>query len=409
MKLKKLAVLLVAFILLMTAFAGCAKPETMATVKDANGNVVGTVSFDEYLFWAYYNYAYYDAYYENYYYYFQTHFKDTLDDIYDTEAENPITVNEYLTDSLVGDLKQQFVILKLFEEYNLTFGADEITDVASYYSSMISNYGETTVKKIRARLGMNETQFKEMLRSLVKIAVVQDHLFGEGGSMAVTAEQAKAHLLENYIQIKHIYIGKDYTVKENGKDVKKTRTEAEMEELINKIKGEYEANPTLENFLNLVEKYSEDTGSVKTTTSNNVTTHDKTYCSASYNSSFGALSGVEYGGYVFDKEHNNFVREFTNLSKELKANEVGTCKVTSQSADKSVTGMHLILKLDLSASETTVNKMVEVKDSYDTPYINIITETKLFNDMLDAEIEKLTFEFDEKLLDKYSMKNLKSI
>ncbi|MBR2327163.1 MAG: hypothetical protein IKA51_00925 [Clostridia bacterium] len=409
MKLKKIAVLVVAFILMITAFAGCAKPETMATVKDADGNVVGTVSFDEYLFWAYYNYAYYDAYYENYYYYFQTYFKDTLDDIYDPDAEEPITVNQFLTDSLVGDLKQQFVILKLFNEYGLTFGADEITDVASYYNSMVSNYGETTVKKIRARLGMNETQFKEMLRSLVKISCVQEHLFGEGGSMAVTSEQAKAHLLENYLQVKHIYIGTSYTVTEDEKKVTKTRTEQEVQELVDKIKSEYEANPTLENFLSLVEKYSEDTGSIKTTTTDNVTTHDKTYCSATYNSSFGALSVTEYGGYVFDKEYNNFYSEFTDLAKELKENEIGTCKVTSQSTDNKVTGMHIILKLDLAKSESTVNKMMEVKDDYETPYINIITENKVFTDLLDAEIAKLTFEFDEALLEKYSMKNLKSI
>ena len=411
MKLKKILVAIISVILALALFAGCAKPTTMATVTDLDGNPVGTVSFDEYLFWAYYNYAYYQAYYESYYYYFQKYFHETLDDIFDPEAEEKITVNEYLTDSLVKDLKQQFVILKLFDEYGLTFGTDEITNVGLYYNSMISNYGEAKVKKIRARLGMNETQFKEMLRSLVKISSVQEHLFGDDGIRKVTDQQVKDYFLENYIRVKHVYIGSTYTVKENDKDVKKTRTEAEMQALVDQILAEYNANPTIDNFLKLVEKYSEDTGSTKTKTENNVTSPDLDYCQASYDSSAGAITVTEYGGYTFIKDYASFNEPFVNLAGELETGKAGSCKVTSVDTEgnTTVTGMHVILKTDLNTSEAAIKSATELTDNYGESYLKSIVESDIFMALMDEEIAKLNFTFDEELLKKYSMKNLKKI
>ena len=405
MKLRKTILLIVALVLAATLFAGCSRPETIAVVTAKDGSMTDTIPFDNYHFWAYYNYAYYDAYYNYYSYYFKTTFRETLDDIYDEDAENPITVNQYLTDSLVNDLKQQYVMLKLFDKYELPFGAEEITDVANYYSSMVSNYGETTVKKIRARLGMSEAEFKEHLRILVKIAVLQQYLFDEGGPMEVTAEQSKQYLLDNYVSVMHIYLNDSYTVEENGETVNKTYTEEELRAKAEEIVDEYNANPSEANFRALVEKYSKDPGSLVTKTENEETVNDYDTVNVTYSNGF--LYAVKFGGYSFDVGNNSFVPQFTDLSKSLAVGKVGISE--SYTNGNNQKGLHIIYKQDFSSNEDVINALLEKADEDGHAYVGTVVEGKLFDDLINSEIDKYDFAFDEKLLEQYSMKNLKSI
>lgn len=272
--------------------------------------------------------------------------KDT-ESFWSSTAEDGTTYEKYITDYVNSFAREVLISMKLFDDYKLSFTAEEKSVISDYMNGLNSAYGsKAEFNEYLAAYGLNTQTLERIYYAEQKVDKVRTALFGEGGVFEVTEDEKKEYYEKNYYCAEWIlvYPGKKLktTVDENGEAVYYTDesgnyvmielTEAEKNEKSERIE-ELRGKLSTEDFQKLRKEYSDE-----------------------------ELSKYEYytdGIFLSAEDYKNYG---TELIKKISETEIG--KVSELNADEVI---YFLKRYELKAySELTTqerNLMVNF-DSY---------------------------------------------
>lgn len=103
---------------------------------------------------------------------------------------------------------------KKFEEYGLSLTAEENSEIKSYVNSLWTEenmyaqyfYGVSIVGEYYEKYGIGQESFRDTYALSYKKDKIFDAIYGEGGSLAVSAEELNAQVVENYALVKYFTV-----------------------------------------------------------------------------------------------------------------------------------------------------------------------------------------------------------
>lgn len=195
--LKKILVLTVSFMLIMMCVSGCASRGKklmeldgtdmtvnmyMLLLSRMKGNLASSYGFGT---------------------------KALKDSFWDTvmDASEGTTYNDYYTSAVLENAKAYLAALYLFDELDLKLPSDTIDEIDDEMDRLVETDGEgskSTLNAILAEYGANYKVLREAYIIEAKIAYLNDHLFGEDGSL-ISADNYEKYYQENYVRFRQIF------------------------------------------------------------------------------------------------------------------------------------------------------------------------------------------------------------
>lgn len=131
------------------------------------------------------------------------------DSFWDTvmNASTGMTYNEYYTNMVLDNAKTYIAALSLFEELDLKLPDSYIDEIDSELDELVKNDGKgskSTLNSILAEFGANYKVLRDAYIMEAKIAYLNDHLFGSGGSK-IAEELKQEYYKENYVRFRQIF------------------------------------------------------------------------------------------------------------------------------------------------------------------------------------------------------------
>lgn len=218
---------------------------------------------------------------ENEYCYYLSQYKGTFLKTVGATEDNPaywsqslgdgVTVGDYVGVLAANEVMKYAVLLQLFSDYGLVLSNDEINAVDSAMNAYVTSAGsKSALNSILSAYGVDYGMLRDIKLDSIKLAKVQNYMFGDGKIIVASDEDMESHFKENYFRAKYIFISnqKDYVYNEDGSFAMnedgsyKTRdiTEAEKLEkaaLFEDIQARITAG---EDFETLLKEYTMDVG-----------------------------------------------------------------------------------------------------------------------------------------------------
>ncbi len=125
---------------------------------------------------------------------------------------------EWVKDKTI-ELCRNFVASnKAFDEYGLSLTAEQKTEINNYVTSSWDEenmyaqyiYGFDTIGEYYESKGVGKNSFKEIQTLYYKQEAIFDHLYGEGGELAVSADEINAKILSDYALVLSFEVDPEY-------------------------------------------------------------------------------------------------------------------------------------------------------------------------------------------------------
>lgn len=224
----RLTALLLAVILLATVMTGCGEKIEGNNYIELNGKKVAIpyalkigdveASMEAYRY---------------YFLMFKTNYFDNGDESYWTKHPED---EEKLKEAAASYCKTDIGYKLLAEHYGLSIGEDEMALIDQQIEGYRSSYKtEEEFQAVLAEQYLTESLYRELLVPVYLQKKIADHLFGEGGQMALVDKDG--YIAENYVHVQHILIAD----KDKAQDV------------LDRVKGG-------EDFVALMKEFNEDPG-----------------------------------------------------------------------------------------------------------------------------------------------------
>lgn len=131
------------------------------------------------------------------------------DSFWDTvmNASTGMTYNEYYTNMVLDNAKTYIAALNLFEELDLKLPDSYVDEIDSELDELVKNDGKgskSTLNSILAEFGANYKVLRDAYIMEAKIAYLNDHLFGSDGSK-IAEELKQEYYKENYVRFRQIF------------------------------------------------------------------------------------------------------------------------------------------------------------------------------------------------------------
>lgn len=129
-----------------------------------------------------------------------------------------VAAEEWIKNKTV-ELCRSFVATnKLFDEYGLSLTAEQQTEIDAYVESVWNDeniyaqyiYGVDVLGKYYESLGVGEKSFEEIQTIYYKQETLFNHLYGEGGSLEVPAEEIDAKIISDYVLVLSLEVDPAY-------------------------------------------------------------------------------------------------------------------------------------------------------------------------------------------------------
>lgn len=202
----KLIACLLASLLLLFSFASCAsKGKTLLTLDKDGCKVTFSVNFYELLLSRWKGSLVYSKETQNGYNAEQDEFYDI---VHSFDGSKSMTLSEYYSDLILETCKTYAATLWLFETKGLSLSDEQVEEVDERMKDLLDAYGEgskTKLNTILATYGVNYNLLREMYLMEMKVTAVQNALYGSEGSL-LGADVKEAHLQENYVRFKQIFL-----------------------------------------------------------------------------------------------------------------------------------------------------------------------------------------------------------
>lgn len=207
MKLKtRLLCLILALISLVSVFSGCGAIKG-DTVMQLEGYKITEAM-----------YSYWMSRYKTL---FLNKFNDSKDteEFWKSKTEDGITYEKYITDYINNYAREVLISMKLFDDYGLSFTADDKKKINEYIKGLNAAYGsKAELNAYLADYGLNSKTLETIYYAEQKVDKVKAALFESGGVFAVNDEDRKKYYEENYYCAEWIYIYTDVKLKKDEDD-----------------------------------------------------------------------------------------------------------------------------------------------------------------------------------------------
>lgn len=208
---KRIVSLILAAVLTLLTVSSCGQSKTPAiTFRET------VVTENEYCYWM----SYYKG------YFLQSYFGLTQDNaaIWGTEMADGVTVADYLGALAQTSVMSMLVYLQLFDEYGLTLTAEETATVDKAIDSLKNSVGgKSALNSALSAYYIDTDMLHEIKLDQLRIAKIQEYLFGQNGIETATGTELLEHFKETFYRVQYIYISnsKDFVRDENGEIVVK--------------------------------------------------------------------------------------------------------------------------------------------------------------------------------------------
>ncbi|MGN0577201.1 MAG: hypothetical protein ACI4J4_01135 [Ruminiclostridium sp.] len=123
-----------------------------------------------------------------------------------------IGAEEWIKNKTIEKCREYVATEKLFDSYGLSLSAEKKSEINSSVNSMWTEenmyaqyfYGVDKFGEYYESLGIGEQSYKDVSTASAKQTQLFDHIYGEGGTEAVSSEEIISKLSEDYIAIKFI-------------------------------------------------------------------------------------------------------------------------------------------------------------------------------------------------------------
>lgn len=121
--------------------------------------------------------------------------------------DSDVKMKDYFIDIADINIKKNLVCIKLFDDYGLELPEETYQMIDLEIQDYIDSYGsKSEFNKALSELGINDKIYKEVYIIQEKIAMLFNHIFGEGGTHSLTDEEVENYFKNNYVRIKYISI-----------------------------------------------------------------------------------------------------------------------------------------------------------------------------------------------------------
>jgi len=187
---KRILLLLLSLALLFPCLAGCTAKEEAVFTYDGY-----TITASQYHYWV----ANYKTEILKY------HGVRDSKDFWESELTDGKTMEEYYTPIIDGVIMNYCIAQALYRRYGLSISADVKKAIDDDIAEKIELYGSRAeVNASLAPLGINISQLKQIYLLQEKYSAVYEHLFGENGIMAASADEVKSYYEKNYHRMKYV-------------------------------------------------------------------------------------------------------------------------------------------------------------------------------------------------------------
>ncbi len=146
----------------------------------------------------------------------QTEATTTTADMFYAQSIEGKSVKDWIIDTATDYCRTQVAVEKKFDEYGLAL-TDEEEQEAELYCSQMWDYGGSYFEE----LGIGESSYRSIYMNNEKRAKLFDLIYSTGGERAVSDDELKAHMAENFALINYIDIelkdGEGNLLKSDGK------------------------------------------------------------------------------------------------------------------------------------------------------------------------------------------------
>lgn len=215
-KLKKAAVLLSAVIMACSA-AGCS--DTSYTVKADDKEIRAGIYIDYMLneITAQINTLYYS--------------EGVTDDFFSHDIDGK-SFSEYVSEQAMKNTKEYAAVTAKFDELGLKLSSDQLKDINSQVNDAWDSMGEMYEKE-----GISKESLKEVYLCSEKRHEIFEYYYGEGGEEAVSEDDMKNYVNDNYLRYKAIVINRSTAEDEATQKTEDEKNLALRDEYLAKAEG----------------------------------------------------------------------------------------------------------------------------------------------------------------------------
>lgn len=246
-----------------------------------------------------------------------------------SEYASGVSFGEYCDSLIQNDIKKTLICLKLFDDEKLSLPDETvkaIDDGIELYLNEYADGNKNTFNATLAKYGANMDILRNIYIAEAKREMLYNHLYGEGGRLALTDADKEEFFMERYYHLQIIYINDKFeqVTDEEGNYVTNadgtyaTRALSEEEEAkkkaaIDAVKAGIEAG---EDFNALYEKYSE----MKSYKDGYYFSPDASYGSTLFNILASEIAAVEIGKTtVYESDGGTYImKRYENGSGDWK-------------------------------------------------------------------------------------------
>ncbi|MBQ4225260.1 MAG: hypothetical protein II773_03810 [Oscillospiraceae bacterium] len=128
----------------------------------------------------------------------QSRMTETDTDVFATTVEDKPAAT-WMSDTAREDLIEYAAIENKFSEYGLSLSKGQTDDAKSMVESMWTYYGE-----YYENYGISEDSFRKTYQNMLKSGMIFDNIYGEGGERAVSDDELRTYLRDNYAKTNYI-------------------------------------------------------------------------------------------------------------------------------------------------------------------------------------------------------------
>ena len=128
----------------------------------------------------------------------QSRMTETDTDVFATTVEDKPAAT-WMSDTAREDLTEYAAIENKFNEYGLSLTKEQTENAKSMVESMWTYYGD-----YYENYGISEDSFRKTYQNMLKSGMIFDNIYGEGGERAVSDEELRTYLRENFAKTNYI-------------------------------------------------------------------------------------------------------------------------------------------------------------------------------------------------------------
>lgn len=182
----------------------------------------------------------------------QSRMTETDTDVFATTVEDKPAAT-WMSDTAREDLTEYAAIENKFNEYGLSLTKEQTENAKSMVESMWTYYGD-----YYENYGISEDSFRKTYQNMLKSGMIFDNIYGEGGERAVSDEELRTYLRENFAKTNYIkfdLVDFEGTVLD---DTAKAERRAEAESYLERAKNGEDMNTLSAEYTDHVAKLREE-------------------------------------------------------------------------------------------------------------------------------------------------------